>query len=86
MCKAGTVYKEVTDDKEFISMPFSSQVLYFFLSTHADESGVVNDPELIKKMLNVTTEDELRLIGKGFIKITVDEELKPVVVIINRYE
>ena len=59
--------KLITNSDEFLSLPDSSQVLYFHLSMNADDDGFVNNCKSIIRMTG-TKEDDLKLlIAKMFI-------------------
>lgn len=57
----------VIDGDDFLSMPLSTQALYFHLSMRADDDGFVNNPRKIVRMAGCN-EDEMRLlIAKDFV-------------------
>lgn len=59
--------KKITESDAFLSMPLSSQCLYFHLSMNADDDGFVNNPKRICKMLGANEDDAKLLIAKRFV-------------------
>jgi len=58
---------KIIDSDEFVSMPLSTQALYFHLSMRADDEGFINKYRNIMRMIG-SNEDELKLlIAKRFI-------------------
>jgi len=53
--------KRVTNSDEFLSMPNSTQNLYFHLNMEADDEGFVNSPKRIMRTI-LSSEDDLNLL------------------------
>jgi len=58
---------DVIDTDIFLDMPASSQLLYFHLSSRADDDGFIANPKKILRMLGVQIDDMKVLIGKKFV-------------------
>lgn len=58
---------KITQSDAFLTMPASSQNLYFHLSMDADDEGFVNRPKAIMRMVNANEDDMNILILKKFI-------------------
>ena len=72
----------ITNTAPFLRMPATAQMLYMHLTVNADDEGVAEGFEIIRK--SGTSEDDLFLLGeKGFITILDRENL---VVLINEWE
>lgn len=59
--------KKITNSDEFISMPHSSQNLYFHLNMEADDEGFVNGVKRIMRTINANEDDLRILITKRFL-------------------
>lgn len=59
--------KKITHSDEFISMPHSSQNLYFHLNMEADDEGFVNGVKRIMRTINANEDDLKILIAKRFV-------------------
>ena len=59
--------KKITQSDEFLSMPHSSQNLYFHLNMEADDEGFVNSPKKVMRYINASEDDLKILLGKRFI-------------------
>ena len=59
--------KSIIDSDAFLTMPISSQLLYFHLCMRADDDGFVNNPRSIQKMIGSNDDDYGILIKKRFI-------------------
>lgn len=59
--------KKITQSDEFLSMPHSSQNLYFHLNMEADDEGFVNSPKKVMRFINASEDDLKILLGKRFI-------------------
>lgn len=59
--------KTIIDSDAFLSMPMSTQALYFHLAMRADDDGFVNAPRKIARMLGAADDDMKILIGKRYI-------------------
>ena len=57
----------ITDSDAFISMPLSSQALYFHYGMKADDEGFVGNPMGIARMISSSADDYKLLKAKGFI-------------------
>jgi len=57
----------ITESDAFLSLPFSTQALYFHLNMYADGDGFINNPQKIKRMIGASDEDLKLLITKRFI-------------------
>lgn len=59
--------KSVTESDMFLSMPLSSQALYFHLNMKADDDGFVGNPKGIQRLIGAAEDDLKLLIAKGFL-------------------
>lgn len=59
--------KKIIDSDAFLSMPMSTQALYFHLAMRADDDGFVDSPRKIARMVGAAEDDMLILIGKRYI-------------------
>lgn len=59
--------KKVVESDEFLSMPLSSQALYFHLNMKADDDGFVGNPKGIQRLIGAAEDDLKLLILKGFL-------------------
>lgn len=59
--------KAIIDSDAFVSMPMSSQALYFHLAMRADDDGFVDSPRKIQRMIGAADDDLRILIGKRYI-------------------
>ncbi len=59
--------KKITLSDEFISMPHSSQNLYFHLNMEADDEGFVNGVKRIMRTINANEDDLKILLTKRFV-------------------
>lgn len=59
--------KSITDSDAFLTMPMSSQCLYFHLNMKADDDGFVNSPRSVQKLLGASDDDMKILIMKKFV-------------------
>ncbi len=59
--------KKITQSDEFLSMPHSSQNLYFHLNMEADDEGFVNSPKKVMRFINASEDDLKILLAKRFI-------------------
>lgn len=57
---------DIVESEEFLSMPISSQALYFHLGMHADDDGFVQ-PQKVMRLINSTTDDLKVLLAKRFL-------------------
>lgn len=57
----------ITDSDAFMSMPLSSQALYFHYGMKADDEGFVGNPMGIARMISSSADDYKLLKAKGFI-------------------
>lgn len=67
MKKHGTISKEIVNTDSFLSMPLSAQCLYFHLSMHADDEGMVPNAKALLRMLRINEEQLELLKEKSFI-------------------
>ena len=61
--------KTIIDSDAFLSMPMSTQALYFHLAMRADDEGFVNGPKKIARMVGAAEDDMKILIGKRYILV-----------------
>ena len=61
--------KKITLSDDFLSMPHSTQNLYFHLNMEADDEGFVNSVKRIMRMVNVNEDDMKILIAKRFVLV-----------------
>ncbi len=59
--------KKITDTDSFLSMPLSTQALYFHMSMHADDDGFVDSVISIQRMIGANNDDLKILIAKQFV-------------------
>lgn len=59
--------KDVVRSDKFLTMPITSQALYFHLSMEADDDGLVGNPKTLVRYIGVNDDDLRILITKGFI-------------------
>lgn len=59
--------KKITESDAFMSMPDSTQNLYFHLSMNADDDGFVDKPKAIMRMIGAKEDDIKVLITKAFL-------------------
>ena len=58
---------QIVDSDAFLSMPLSSQALYFHLGMNADDDGFLNNPIQIARTINASQDDMNLLLVKKFI-------------------
>ena len=58
---------DIVDSDAFVSMPLSTQALYFHLSMRADDDGFVKNPKRIQRDIGSNDDDMKVLIAKRFI-------------------
>ena len=61
--------KRIIDSDVFLSMPLSTQALYFHLNMNADDEGFVNNPRKIMRMIGSADDDIQILIAKRYILV-----------------
>ncbi|WP_290627536.1 hypothetical protein [Lactobacillus sp.] len=59
--------KLVVDTDNFMDLPASAKVLYFYLNIYADDDGFVSNPKTIKRMINASDDDLKILIAKQYL-------------------
>lgn len=59
----------IVDSDAFLSMPLSTQSLYFHLGMRADDDGFVNSPKKVMRMIGATEDDMNILIAKRFLLV-----------------
>ena len=59
--------KTVIDSDNFLEMPASSQLLYFYLALHADDDGFVNKPRSLARLAGAQEQDLRLLIQRQFL-------------------
>lgn len=64
--------KTIIDSDAFLTMPASSQNLYFHLGMRADDDGVVNNPRTIMRLVGAHEDDMNILISKKFVIVLQD--------------
>lgn len=57
----------VVDTDNFIDLPSTAKVLYFYLNMHADDDGFLSNPKTIKRMIGATDDDLKILIAKQYV-------------------
>lgn len=57
----------ICDSDAFLSMPLSTQCLYFHLNMRADDDGFVGNPRRIADLIKATDDDLKLLIAKNFV-------------------
>lgn len=67
MAKRRMFSLDVADTDKFLSMPVSSQLLYFHLGLRADDDGFVSSPVKITNMSGCRQDDFNVLVAKGYI-------------------
>ena len=58
---------DIVDSDAFVSMPLSTQALYFHLAMRADDDGFVKNPKRIQRDIGSNDDDMKVLIVKRFI-------------------
>jgi len=58
---------DIVDSDSFLSMPSTTQNLYFHLGMRADDDGVIDNPNAIKRVVGATDDDLRILIAKKFV-------------------
>lgn len=79
---------KITQSDPFLSMPASSQNLYFHLAMDADDDGFVNRPKAIMRMINANDDDMNILITRKFIipfNVQNENELVSMVCVIKHW-
>lgn len=61
------ISKEVVMTDDFLELPPTSKVLYFFLNLEADDDGFVGNPKMIMRLTGTTKEDMKLLIDNDYI-------------------
>jgi len=59
--------KTIIDSDAFLTLPLSSQALYFHLSMRGDDEGFVNKPKSIMRTIGANEDDFRMLVTKNFI-------------------
>lgn len=59
--------KNIVESDIFLSMPLSSQALYFHLNMKADDDGFVGNPKGIQRLIGAAEDDLKLLVLKGFL-------------------
>ena len=59
--------KSITDRDDFLSMPTSTQCLYFHLAMHADDDGFVDSPRRIQNSIGARDDDFKILLTKQYL-------------------
>lgn len=59
--------QKIVESDPFTEMPLSAQALYFHLNMDADDDGVVNSPNKIRRSIGASEDDLRLLIAKRFI-------------------
>lgn len=59
--------KSIIDSDAFLTMPSSTQLLYFHLCMRGDDDGFVNSPRSIQRMMGASDDDFKLLLAKRFI-------------------
>ncbi len=68
MAERRMFHSSVIQNDDFLTMPLSSQALYFHLAMNADDEGFVGSPRSIQKTIGANDDDAKILIAKDFIK------------------
>lgn len=61
------ISKEIVMTDDFLELPPTSKVLYFFLNLEADDDGFVGNPKTIMRLTGTTKEDMKLLIDNDYI-------------------
>lgn len=61
--------KSIIDTDAFLSMPLSTQALYFHLCMRADDDGFVSNPRKIQRMISCADDDLKLLVAKRYILV-----------------
>ena len=61
------IAKSIIDTDAFLSMPLSTQALYFHLCMRADDDGFVSNPRKIQRMVSCADDDLKLLMAKRYI-------------------
>jgi hypothetical protein len=61
--------KSIIDTDAFLSMPLSTQALYFHLCMREDDDGFVSNPRKIQRMISCTDDDLKLLVAKRYILV-----------------
>lgn len=67
MAERRMIAKTIIDSDAFLTMPLSSQALYFHLSMRGDDDGFINKPKSIMKLIGSNEDDIKILITKKFV-------------------
>lgn len=67
MAERRMMSKKIVDSDAFMDMALSTQALYFHLLARADDDGFVGNPKKIMRMIGVSDDEYMFLIGKRFI-------------------
>ena len=59
--------KKIVESDAFLDLPAGAQALYFHLGMAADDDGVVNSPNAIRRTVGAESEDLKLLIERGFL-------------------
>lgn len=59
--------KKITESDAFLDMPTGAQCLYLHLGMAADDDGVVNAPNAIRRACGATAGEQQLLVDKGFL-------------------
>ena len=79
---------KITQSDPFLSMPASSQNLYFHLNLDADDDGFVNRPKAIMRTINANEDDMNLLIARKFIipfKVEDNNALISMIIVIKHW-
>jgi hypothetical protein len=63
---------EIVDSDKFLSMPLSTQALYFHLYVRAGEDGFVRNPNAIKRAITCLSFDLDALVENGYAVLSDD--------------
>ena len=67
MAKKRMFSTQITESDAFVSMPLSTQALYFHLGLNCDDDGVLDSPKRVQRMIGASDDDMNLLIAKRFI-------------------
>ena len=67
MAERRMLAKSIIDSDLFLTMPISTQNLYFHLSLRADDDGFVGNPKKIRSFVGASEDDHRILVAKRFV-------------------
>ena len=67
MAKRRMFSAQIVESDAFMSMPLSTQALYFHLGMNADDDGFVGNPKMVQRMMGGADDDLKLLLAKHFV-------------------